>query len=697
MTADPVGIRRRFLVAAGTGALLALVLFVVVMQSGRSGWLHDDLFGGFYDAQARSLLDGRLDVDPDVPGIEGFRMDDGTYIYQGIAPTIARLPLLAATSRLDGRTTGLSMVAAAVVLLAYVVAVAWIGRRTFRPDAELGRGDALVTAAVVFAAGSGSTLFLAGQVWVYHEALMWGAALALGSFTHLLAWMAARDGEVLDSGRAFQRHDAHLVIGVLLAGLALNSRSSVGVGPMAAWAAVAALLAVDALRPRGADSGRVAAGVRSLSAWQPAGRVPSLAGLAVVVAGLVGAVGVHVAVNVARFGSLIGVPLERQVLVEADPLRLEALAANDGSLFGLRYAPSVVLQLLRPDTLQLRPHLPFVGFPSERPSEVGNVLFAELDWSSSLPSSQPLLFVGAVIGVVAVFAGRGATRRWRLPVMGAALGVAPIIVFGYIAHRYLVDALPLLVVAGVVGWHTLSRSAGGWARPIRRGVGVVVVVSAVFGAWVNTSLALQYQREIAPQRTEGERAGWLAAQQRLGGRFDVVEIEPGAPAPDPGPIGQLLVVGDCDALLRSNGARWFLIENAEGGGGVRLELADGVVPAGPTALMRSEDDGVVAALVVEPIEGASVRLVAEVDRGDPAPERSFVGPPFAIGADGPSAIEVQMDHRADEIVVRDAATGDELLRVEIDLPTAEPEPVPGVEFVDAVSGLATPRCDQLRG
>ena len=115
--------RRRFLVAAGIGAVAATILFVLVLQSGRSGVLDRDLLGDFYDAQARSLLDGRIDVDPDVPGFEGFRMDDATHIYQPIVPSLARIPLFVATDRFDGRLTGLSMVAAFVVALGFSVAL----------------------------------------------------------------------------------------------------------------------------------------------------------------------------------------------------------------------------------------------------------------------------------------------------------------------------------------------------------------------------------------------------------------------------------------------------------------------------------------------------------------------------------------------------------------------------------------------
>jgi len=692
---DEGAARRRFLLAAGAGAVASLLLFAVVLQSGREGWFHDDLFGGFYDAQGRSLLEGRMDVDPDVPGIEGFRIDDRTFIYQGIVPALARVPLLLVTDRLDGRTTGVSMLTGAAMALAYVVAAGWLARRTLRPGARLGRGEAVVTAFAVFGAGSGSMLFLAGQVWVYHEALVWGAALALGSLTHLIAWLRDRSSPGAGpGGGSLVRSDRHLVIAIVLAGLALNTRSSVGIGPMAALAAVAALLALDVLRPDGAPTGRFARTMREVWAWRPDVRSRSVGRLAAVVGGASAAVVVHVAVNVARFGSLLGVPLERQVLVDSDPVRLDALAANDGTLFGLHYTPSVLLQILRPDALGVRAHVPFVGFPEQRPTVVGDALFAELDWSASVPSSHPLLFVAAVIGAAVLIAAGRAARTWRIPVLGAAVGVAPIVVFGYIAQRYLVDLVPLLVLAGALGLQAIAAWSSSRSAQVRRVLASLVLLAGVFGSWVNSSLALQYQREIAPQRSESERAEWLAVQQRYGGSFDVIRIEPGEQAPAAGPVGQLLVVGDCDALLRSSGSGWYLIENGEDAGGVRLDLASPAPISAPVEIMRAEADSSVAALVIEPADEVSVRLVVEVAR-DGEISRSLVGTHFVLGPGAPRSLEVQMDHRADETVVRDAVTGDELLRVQIPMPDAEPLPVTDTDLDVTVTPLRTPRCEAV--
>ena len=51
-------------------------------------------FCGFYDAQARSLIEGRLDIPPAAIGNEAFTFQGKTYGYFGIGPALLRIPLV---------------------------------------------------------------------------------------------------------------------------------------------------------------------------------------------------------------------------------------------------------------------------------------------------------------------------------------------------------------------------------------------------------------------------------------------------------------------------------------------------------------------------------------------------------------------------------------------------------------------------
>lgn len=681
--------RRRFVLAGGAGVAAALVLFVLLLQGGRTGMFDQDLFGGFYDGQARALLDGRLDVDPDVPGIEGFRMGDQTHIYQGLTPALARVPLFVLTDRFDGRLTGLSMTVGLAVAGAYVVAAGWRIRRAIAGERRPGRLELVGTAVATFGLLTGPLLFLAATSWVYHESLMWGAALALASFTHLGIWMT--DERRLSLGA---RGLGHLAAACVLAALALNTRSSVGGGPLAALG----LLAVCLVVPR--------MWVQRVLGWtpRPEGASTRTARLAVVVVavGLVAGVAFYAGVNRARFDSWFGVPLERQVLVGIIPERRALLEANDGSVFGPEFVPSVVLQTVRPDALGFRSHFPWISLPDERPAVIGDPVFVDLDWSSSVPSSSPLLAVAGLAGLIVLvvprrIVGERADRlvAWRVPVLGAMAGALPFLAFGYIAHRYLVDLVPLLLLCSLVGLNVLAQRLveSGSALWSRLAVGGVALLT-LWGAASSTAIALQYQQEISPRRTQAERAGWLQRQMDLGGEFRVRQVSSTEAVPPAEVVGDLLVVGDCEALYRSNGSSWRLLESSAPAGGWMLVVSRNGAMVEPVPLMVSDDGDAAAELLLEPLGGDAARLVVAVDRGGEV-QRTIIGPTFQLADGARLDLRVAMDHRTDSVVVERADTGEELLGVEISLPDAAPEPA-GDDVV-SVSGtsMTTPLCREL--
>ena len=754
-------VRRRFLTAAGIGAALATVVFVLVLQSGRDGVFDRDLLGNFYDGQARALLDGHIDVDPDIPGFEGFRIGDETHIYQGIAPTLVRLPLLAATDRFDGRLTGLSMTLGFVSAMAAVIAAGWLMRRCVRGDAPLGRLEAICTAVATFGIGGGSLLFLASKAWVYHEALVWGSATCLASLTFLMYWLDGRGRG--SAGRGF----AMLVPAVLLAGVTINTRTSIGLAPIAALGLVSLCLLVAIAAPR------LAPRVERISGWSPARSTTAPgASLAVVVVGVLLSMVLYTGVNQARFGSPFSVPLDRQALVATDVARQEALAANGNSLFGLQYAPSVLVQVLRPDGIGLSGAFPYLEFPSTRPAVLGDAVFAELDWSGSVPASQPMLLLAGLFGLVVLVAPRRALRRaaergattddaaeriaaLRIPVVGAAVGGAVIVVFGYIAQRYLTDLFPVAALLGLVGLTCLGALAapaaslaraehearadaeavadggdadggdadagagagadagaatatGAGARAPRRpaviaGVAVLVVTS-LWTVAAHVGMALQYGFEVSPGVTEIDRAAWLRLQERLGGSFEIVEVASSDELPPAERVGRLAIVGDCDALYRSNGTIWYLIESGGAEDGLRLDVTrDGemVAPATLLGSPGSPETGPGSRLVLEPLGGDRVRLVVEVDRPDGV-QRSLVGAEFDLPDGTTIPLDVAFDRRTDNVVV--TGPDGELLRVQIDLTEGPVEPMAGDRAssggdgaisVDA-EGSATPLCDRLR-
>ncbi len=684
------GAPRRLAVATSAVAAVVWLLFVVVLTYGRLDVVHPETFGNFYDAQARALLDGRIAVDPDQVGFEGFRVGDRTHIYQGLVPALARVPVLAVTDRLDGRLTALSMSVGMAVALGHLVLLAVVARRLVRGDDPVGRAEVVAVAATVGALGASPLLFLSAKAWVYHEALLWGAALTIASLAHLLRWAErVRADDRAGSGP--------LAWSGLFAVLAVNSRFSTGLGALAALGLVGSVVLLGrwAARGRPEVAGRIAR-------WSGI-PVPLGAGraLGVLVATAVLALGSYAVVNHARFGTLFGLPIERQGVASSDPQFRAALAANGGSLFGLKYTPSVLTQLLRPDALGVRGEFPFVGFPSARPADLNDAVFAERDRSTSLPTSAPLVLGLAVVGLVAMARPRhwsrdGGAAAARLPVIGSTVSMAGIAVLGYIANRYQVDLLPGLAVAAVVGVAGLSRRWAG-APVARRALAGVAVAGALWGAWVNTGVALQYQREIAAGAWDGSRAAWLGLQTRLGPVPEVVRVPVTSPLPPAGPLGRVAVVGRCDAVYRSDSEIWLFLSGGAAAGSYRLRVRATGELTGPVPLLEGVGPEGSNRLVVEPHGPPGVaHLQVEVREGGTL-RKAFPGPPFPWRPGSELDLRTEMDWRTDTVEIRDAADRRLLGAVVRQVPTGDVRPAggPGV----AVSGSARRAvgCSRLLG
>ena len=706
-------IRKSFVLASSLGAVLAVLLFAVIMQGSRQSLLDEDLLGGFYDAQAQSLLKGQINVDPDVPGLEGFRIGDETQIYQGIAPAVIRMPLLVLTDRFAGRLTGVSMLMAFSTALAFLIAAGWRIRSLIRNTAAMRSTETVCTGIVAFGIAGSSLLFLSSATWVYHEALLWGAAFSIASLTSLFYWLAPR------SSSEPKARLGPLLVAVVFAGLAVNTRSSIGLGPLAALGVTAACLLFALLfdnrgRRSGSDAGdpQRAPFVQRISGWdsQRSTTRPVWA-ISVILIGALAAVVLYAAVNFARFDSWFGVPLDKQVLVEFDPVRLTALEANGNTLFGLKYAPSVLLQTLRPDALSFSSEFPFVGFPDQKPTSIGSAIFAERDWSSSLPSSQPLLFFAGCLGVLVLLMPnklgvRPGVKVLRIPVIGAAAGGALFIAFGYISERYLTDLFPFLALVGLVGLQALAalildrgsdaqKGSVSLARKIA-GPALVfaLVVGSLFSVWVNASLALQYGLVIAPSANESQRSRWLGLQDRLGGRPEVLRLSESSQLPEPGPKGQVLIVGECEEMYRSSGATWYLLEDAGDSGALQVVLRKTAPVIEPTAIVESVSATSQSSLMLQPLGQSRYRLFVQTV-SDEGTKRSFNGKTFTLFKDEPRALTALMTRRLGAAVVFDQQSGRELLRVAAPLPSAPFEPVKSANLQVQTSAITTTACDQF--
>ena len=595
------------------GGLASAVPFLVVLIG---GW-RERFTSDFLDAQARALLDGHLSVPRSVFGLEGFVIDGEVHTYFGLVPALLRLPFMVVD--LDGRLAGVMMLAAFVLLVMATGDVVEQVRYTLRGDQPATTAERTLAGWFVFGVGAGSVvLFLAAVPTVYHEVELWGAAFGVVAVGRLLRF----------TGDPTSRRAATAVLAVALV---VFSRASVGLGALV-----------------------VLAGLAVLAAWrQPPPWLPTVprstlrwlaGGTALIVAG-------YVALNQARFGTWLDLPFDQQIFTEMDANRRSVLDAH-GSVMGLVFAPTAALAYLRPDALDLSWLPPFVEFAGPA-RVVGDVRFESLGPASSLTATMPLATLLAVAGTwVAVRRDAGL----RVVVAGALLGALPMTAIALVAHRYLADAVPWLVVAGAVGLLALADRL-----PVLRWRAVVLPVVVVLTAWsamANAGLAIAYQRLHDPAHPDVRHA-FLDTRAAFdeAAFFGADWVDTGPDLGPPPAAGRVRIVGDCRGVYWSDGMRWHLVERADGHVRVRVDGGgNGSLVVGSSAgeqtlvvnafgheVFVSTDGGATAAArVVADGDAFTVDVIADPDLdllrvdvdGTPAFEGELYGVEFELSAVG---------------------------------------------------------------
>jgi hypothetical protein len=298
-------------------------------------------------------------------------------------------------------TSGYPYLAPWYYLLAFAlcgVALAGIGRAVQVPSPY----DCVFVLSALFA-----LLPLARRLFVYEEAVLWGV-----TFTLVAVWALLRP-----SGW-------WLLLASVAATMAMLSRPTVGAGALAATAVVGTVR----------------------RSW------PLLVGAAV-------ALGSYITVNAAKFGTLLGPPLEHHLIYRGDPKRLALVQAGP---IHPRYIPTNLLQYLRPDTISFTARFPWIEprMPTLHPvSLLGIARLDNVDPVSSLTVTVPALLVLTVIAFV--------VTSWERRALLAAVAIGPMLTLMAFAEaqRYLSDFLPVLALGSAVGLAWCCRRAR-WMLPI---------------------------------------------------------------------------------------------------------------------------------------------------------------------------------------------------------------------------------------
>ena len=434
-----------------------------------------DLFGGsvnplrgegfdsdFYDMQARAMLAGHLWLNKGAIGIEAFVHGAHEYTYFGIFPSILRLPVLLVTHQLDGRLTAPAILLAWLVTALFSSLLVWRVRVMGRGDAPLGRAEASALGILVGSVTGGSALvYVAATPWVFDEDFAWGVALAIGSLFALLGVL-----ERPSRGR-------FIGAGALVLALALD-RAPIAYGCEIAAIGIAVWLATRRDDPR---------------RWRNARRALAVGIIPLLIAG---------AVNSAKFGSPFALPMASQIWTSVNAHRRAFLAANGGRAFSLGFIPSTLAAYMNPLGLNFRSVFPYVTMPPTPASAVGGAVLDQTYPTAGIPASMPLLFLLGCWGVITLARRPPRPRQLelaRIPLIGAAAGCSGVLLWGYIADRYLADFIPFLILAGAVGLVEVCRRLDGRSLRVRRTAVAAIAVLGVFGVVANMLLSLTPERD----------------------------------------------------------------------------------------------------------------------------------------------------------------------------------------------------------
>ncbi len=396
-------------------ALAAVALFqLALLTHGDMRLIAPERLDGAFDSMLQHLLRGDVTVDPDAIGYESFTREGRTYSYFGILPALLRLPALL-LGPADPNRMHLARVSCLVASVAYVAILLrtlLLAHRSLPAERRSTWLFVLVAVGLMF---GGTQTILLSSAYLYSEPVMWGAVLAAGF--NLVVVRAALRGSTLSAG--------DLVVLALLAGVALNTRASigfdltVGAGLILGWCLLCGLLR----RPAAPEWGSI---------------LPACAALAV-------GLGVAALINWARWGNpLTFADMPLQDIIRRHPERWAELQAN--GIFNLRRMPTSATYYLTGLTYALK------NF-----GQIGEFI-TKLYEPIEGPPSSPLL-TGPVWTILALLGIRSTLRqRWFIPatLAGHIASALLLLCAMSLTLRYRQDFAPLLALPAFFGFVVLS-------------------------------------------------------------------------------------------------------------------------------------------------------------------------------------------------------------------------------------------------
>ena len=459
-------------------ALFSLALLSAVVTDGEWNFCPPPgALQTFYDAQARSLLAGRIDVPLDAILTEAFVRDGKYYGYFGPTPALARIPLNLLFPGMYGRWNRLSILFGSAFTMAVLILL-------FRKLEKLlplrGALWGVLRASLLVATVLGSTnLFISAESLVYQEAIMWGSALTLAQAVFLLCYLLDPKGK-------------WLALTCVAAVLAFLARVTSGAG------AVFSLLLLDVALLIPSSRFREFFGVPALPSRRRA--------IAALTSTLLLSGFLWAGLNYWKYGMVFtSQPLN--MAVRYDPQRLQR---NKGGQLSVANLPLTLSVYYSPSKIRFQPRFPWAYLVPPDNSLGSRFPYSHFDGSesfASLPCTVPGLLLGALAGAaLCFFRRRGPLPVFRVPLIGTLVAASLMLTWGYITYRYLDDVLPWLVLGSAL---SIACIPGLSRQRTRTAATALLLAALAYGVWVNFAFAVVDQRFDASPASDEKRIAFV--------------------------------------------------------------------------------------------------------------------------------------------------------------------------------------------
>ncbi len=422
--------------------VLTAVYYLFLLSNGDFQPVAPELLDRVYGWMALNLLHGDFTVPRQVIQFESFTRNGRVLTYFGDFPAALRLLAWPFHRLTAGGLARLSCWIAMVLFVGLQLRMLLVVHESLRPEDRSRPLLAMLAAATVL---SGPQLYLLGSAWIYHESVFWSAAQA--ACFSLVVLQAALAGRTLRGGE--------LALLAALAGVALNTRPSVGAGLVLSFGLVLAWTAWETglLRPRILGPAAILVVLGLAAAW----------------------------VNYGRWGNpLTFADFRDYDFAHRQPARLAMILTYHELNLG-----RIPVALLYYAT-----GLPYV-FKNTAP--FAEYLRTHFDGLEAPPLSgllaNPLTIVLAALGAWRLFwrpeLPRSGIALLRLTLIGYAAIAVMVLMAMYLTLRYRMDFAPLTTLLALLGYRALSIRLPALRPAQQQGLRAAVLVCCLGGIAVS--------------------------------------------------------------------------------------------------------------------------------------------------------------------------------------------------------------------